>query len=81
MVRHEIKIVIASRDWRGGSPMDLQDPLDKALSAAELGEITRGGAAPGQFYLVAEVTDPERARELLAEVLREHGAPPSTRIE
>ncbi|MDX1382128.1 MAG: hypothetical protein R3190_00725 [Thermoanaerobaculia bacterium] len=81
MSQEEIRIVIASADWRGGSPMDLQEPLDEALAAAGLGEITRGGAAPGRFFLIAEVSDVEAARELLVESLRRLGAPASTRVE
>ena len=77
----ELRIVISSRDWRRGSPMDMQEPLEQALAEAGLGEITRGGAAPGRFFLIAEVTDTDRARRVLLEVLVKAGAPASTRIE
>ncbi len=77
----EIKIIIPSGDWRRGSPMDLQDPLEEALSEAGLGEITRGGAAPGHFFLVAEVSDEVAALPLLRRILQEHGVPSRTRIE
>lgn len=76
----QIKIVIPSGDWRRGSPMDLQEPLDEALAAEELGEIVRGGAAPGHFFLVAEVSDPERARACLRRRLAELGAPSSVEL-
>jgi hypothetical protein len=78
---HEIKIVIPSRAWRRGSPMDLQEPLDEALSGAGLGEVVRGGAAPGHFFLVAEVTDVQLATACIQECLLGLDAPDSIAIQ
>lgn len=81
VARSSVKIVIPSRAWRSGSPMDLQEPLDAALEQAGLGEIVRGGAAPGAFFLEAEVDDVTAAVAVLRRVLLEHRVPRGTRID
>lgn len=61
--------------------MDLQEPLDAALQEAGLGEIVRGGAGPGEFFLEAQVNDAAATVVVMRRVLLEHGVPRGTCID
>jgi hypothetical protein len=55
-------------------------PLDQALQAAGLGEVTGGGGGAQGSNIDVEVGDPERGLALIREILISVGAPNSTRI-
>lgn len=64
-----------------------EDPLQQALAAAELGEVTGGGSQLGEGNTIAYcgldvvVTDRDRGLELIRETMRRLGASPATVIE
>ena len=64
-----------------------EDPLQAALNAQDLGEVTGGGSQMGEGNAVefcgldVEVTDHDRGLQLIREVMRRLGAPPGTVIE
>lgn len=64
-----------------------EDPLQDALSTADLGEVTGGGSQLGEGNSIeycgidVVVRDRQRGLELLCEEMRRLGAPPATVIE
>ena len=64
-----------------------EDPLQAALDAEDLGEVTGGGSQMGEGKTVAfcgldvEVTDRERGLHVIRQVMRRLDAPPGTVIE
>lgn len=64
-----------------------EDPLQEALTAADLGEITGGGSQLGEGDTVeycgldVVVTNRARALALIRETMQRLGAPPTTVIE
>ena len=64
-----------------------EDPLQAALAAEDLGEVTGGGSQMGEGKTVefcgldVEVTDRERGLQVIREVMRRLNAPPGTVIE
>jgi hypothetical protein len=64
-----------------------EDPLQAALDAEDLGEVTGGGSQMGEGKSIAfcgldvEVCDRDRGLALIRSVMRRLGAPPDTIIE
>ena len=64
-----------------------EDPLQAALDAEDLGEVTGGGSQMGEGKSIAfcgldvEVHDRDRGLALIRSVMRRLGAPPETIIE
>jgi hypothetical protein len=64
------EIVMQSADFAFGGRDEIEDPLDAALHAAGLGEVTGGGTGMGVCNIDVEVTDPVRGLALIREQLR-----------
>jgi hypothetical protein len=63
---------------------ELEDPLDEALSEANLGEVTGGGSGRGAINIDVDIWDASRLGEglaLIRRVLNELGAPSNTYIK
>ncbi len=74
------EIVFQSADFSFGGRDEVEDPLDEALRAQDLGEVTGGGTGLGMCNIDVEVSDAERGLALIRAVLRELGVASSTRI-
>jgi hypothetical protein len=75
-----LEIVLQSDDFTFGGRDELEDPLDEALRAAELGEVTGGGTGMGISNIDVEVTDLSAGLALIRGVLRGLGVARSTVI-
>jgi hypothetical protein len=63
---------------------EIEDPLEQALSAAGVGEVSGGGGGSGVYVVDVEVATEDQFQEALAVirgVLRELKVPPSTLIK
>jgi hypothetical protein len=59
---------------------DIEDPLDEALGAAGIGEVTGGGSGMGKSNIDVEVTDLPAGLAMVRQVLRDLNVPASTVI-
>jgi len=75
-----LEIVLQSTDFNLGGRDEIEDPLDDALKAAGLGEVTGGGTGMGISNVDVEVTDAEAGLALVRQVLRALGVAKSTII-
>jgi hypothetical protein len=63
---------------------EIEDPLEEALSAAGVGEVTGGGGGSGIYTVDVEIANEDQLDEALAairRVLRSLKVPPSTVIK
>lgn len=60
---------------------DIEDPLDEALRAAGIGEVTGGGGGMGKSNIDVEVTDLPAGLAMVRQVLRDLNVPASTVID
>jgi hypothetical protein len=74
------EIILLSPDFTFGGRDEIEDPLEDALRAAGLGEITGGGTGMGKSNIDIEVTDAERGLVIIRDVLKRLGVAPSTII-
>jgi hypothetical protein len=74
------EIILHDADFTFDGRDEIEDPLDDALRAAKLGEVTGGGSGMGLCNIDVEVTDPVRGLALVREQLRALGVAPSTEI-
>ncbi len=75
-----LEIVLKSEDFAFGGRDVVEDPLDEALQAAQLGEVTGGGTGSGSSNIDVEVEDLERGLQVVRRVLRELRVAASTVI-
>jgi len=78
--RFFLEIILQTADSTVHARDDVEDPLQEALTAAGLGEVTGAGAGLGVSNIDVEVTDVEAGLALVRRVLRELRIPPSTMI-
>lgn len=76
----EIEIVFVNDDWPFGGLDEVSDPLDEALMAAGVGDVTGGGFGGRETVLRVTLTDRLQGEEVIRRVLAEMGAPRSTRL-
>jgi hypothetical protein len=74
------EIVFQSADFVFGGRDEVEDLLEEALHAKNLGVVTGGGTGLGMCNIDVEVNDAERGLALIRAALRELGVAPSTRI-
>lgn len=74
------EIILQAADFTFDRRDEIEDPLDEALQAAGLGEVTGGGSGMGIANIDVEVTDTQRGLALIREVLQTLGVAPSTII-
>ncbi len=74
------EIILYDSDFRFDGRDEVEDPLDDALRAANLGSVTGGGSGMGLCNIDVEVTDPIRGLALIREQLRSLGVASSTEI-
>jgi hypothetical protein len=63
---------------------DIEDPLSDALTSADIGEVTGGGAGSGTVIVDIEIENEanlSRGLQIIREVLRTLRCPPSTIIK
>jgi hypothetical protein len=75
-----LEIVLKSEDFDFGGRDAVEDPLDEALQAAQLGEVTGGGSGLGGSNIDIELSDLERGLPIVRQVLRDLQVAPSTVI-
>jgi hypothetical protein len=75
-----LEIVLKSDDFTLGGRDEIEDPLNDALQAAALGEVTGGGTGMGSSNIDVEVSDLEAGLELIRSVLSGLGVARSTVI-
>jgi hypothetical protein len=75
-----LEIVLQSDDFSFGGRDELEDPLDEALRAAGVGEVTGGGAGMGVSNIDVEVTNLDSGLAVIRRVLAELGVARSTVI-
>jgi hypothetical protein len=78
--RFFLEIILQTADSTLHARDDVEDPLQEALTAAGLGEVTGAGSGLGVSNIDVEVTDLEAGLALVRRVLRELHTPPSTMI-
>lgn len=81
-----VEVQLIGADLRGAgidSRDELEDPLDDALSASGLGQVTGGGGGSGRANIDIELAEEsfEEGLRLVQLTLRKHGAPPSTVVK
>ncbi|RYG57310.1 hypothetical protein EON80_28405 [bacterium] len=81
MSNHLFEIVFQNADFEFEGRDDVEEPLEEALSDAELGEVTGGGSGPDTTNIDVEVTELEAGLALVRKVLLEIGAAKSTEIQ
>lgn len=67
-----------------GSRDEVEDPLEDALAASGVGEVTGGGGGSGVYVLDVEITDEshfDEALRVIRDVLRQVSVPTSTEIK
>jgi hypothetical protein len=75
-----LEIVLKSEDFTFDGRDAVEDPLDEALQAARLGEVTGGGSGSGSSNIDVELRDLERGLPIVRRVLQELGVARSTVI-
>ena len=75
-----LEIVLKSEDFEFDGRDAVEDPLDEALQASQVGEVTGGGSGSGSANIDVELTDLQRGLPVVRRVLQELGVAPSTRI-
>jgi hypothetical protein len=75
-----LEVVLLASDFVHGGRDEIEDPLQEALEAAGLGEVTGGGTGMGVANIDVEVVDLERGLALVRQVLQQLGVAPSTVI-
>lgn len=75
-----LEIVLLSNDFTFGGRDEIEDPLEEALLAAALGEVTGGGTGMGISNIDVEVTDLTAGLALVRSVLAQLGVARSTVI-
>lgn len=71
-----LEIVLRSNDFAFDGRDAIEDPLDAALRAAQLGQVTGGGSGSGSSNIDVEVEDVERGLQVVRRVLHELGVAP-----
>jgi hypothetical protein len=75
-----LEIILRSDEFNFGGRDEIEEPLEEALAAAQLGEVTGGGGGNNSSNIDVEVTDLAEGLELIKRVLRAIGVGPSTII-
>ena len=75
-----LEIIFKSSDFAFDGRDAIEDPLDEALQAAQLGEVTGGGSGGDSSNIDIEVNDLERGLPFVQKILRELNVAPSTVI-
>jgi hypothetical protein len=75
-----LEIVLSSDDFTFGGRDEIEDPLNEALQAAALGEVTGGGTGMGRSNIDVEVRDLEAGLALIRSILSHLGVARSTVI-
>ena len=75
-----LEVVLKNEDFAFDGRDEVEDPLDEALQAAQLGEVSGGGSGSGRSNIDVELVDLERGLQLVRRVLRELRVAPSTVI-
>ena len=74
------EIILYAKDFEFDGRDEVEDPLDEALEASGLGEVTGGGTGMGTSNIDVEVTDVDAGLTMIRKVLRELAVAPSTQI-
>lgn len=80
MSTYFLEIVFQSDEFEFEGRDEVEDPIDEALSEADLGEITGGGAGLGIVNIDVEVSELDAGVKLIRDVLNELGVASSTVI-
>jgi hypothetical protein len=75
-----LEVVLQAADFTFGGRDEVEDPLDEALQAAGIGEVTGGGTGMGISNIDIEVTDFTAGLGIIRRVLRGLGVARSTVI-
>ena len=75
-----LDVVFLASDFVNGGRDEIEAPLQEALEAAGLGEVTGGGGGMGVANIGVEVIDLERGLALVRQVLQQLRVAPSTVI-
>jgi hypothetical protein len=75
-----LEIVFMADDFVHGGRDEVEDPLQEALEASGLGEVTGGGSGMGKANIDIEVTDLDDGLSLVRSVLQGLGVAQSTVI-
>ena len=75
-----LEVVLQAADFTFGGRDEAEDPLDEALQAAGIGEVTGGGTGMGISNIDIEVTDLTAGLAIIRSVLRGLGVARSTVI-
>ena len=75
-----LEVVLLSDDFTLGGRDEIEDPLEEALRAAGVGEVTGGGTGMGVCNIDVEVTDPALGLQVIRAVLQGLGVARSTVI-
>jgi hypothetical protein len=75
-----LEIVMQNNDFTFDGRDELEEPLDEALRAAKLGQVTGGGSGTETSNIDVEVNDLKSGLAVIRSVLRGLGAAESTTI-
>ena len=65
MTRSSHELLIPDQDFGFDTISDVEQPLDQALIEAGVGEVTGGGIGAGWYRIEMDLTQPERAFEVV----------------
>ena len=68
MGRSSHELLIPDHDFAFATISDVEEPLDRALLEAGVGEVTGGGIGSGWYLLEMELSRPEEALAVVREV-------------
>jgi hypothetical protein len=80
MATHFFDITFADEGPEYVGRFEVEDPLDDALRAAGVGEVTGGGSGLGRSNVDVDASDLEAGLRVIRQVLRDWKVAPSTKI-
>lgn len=78
MVRSSHELLIPDHDFAFDTISDVEQPLDEALIAAGVGEVTGGGIGAGWYRIEMAIERAAEASAVIHQLARRLGLPPST---
>ena len=77
-MRSSHELLIPDHDFAFDTISDVEQPLDEALLAAGVGEVTGGGIGSGWYRIVMTIERPAEALAVIRRLARRLRLPPST---